>query len=237
MMTGEKLEFNRQNSENEQIRQLQLELKRAQMDQHFIFNVLASIEYFLFKKDTQSAREYLKKFSPLIRQTLNNSRRTYITLQEDMCALKRYIELELFRLDIKHEVKIELDEKIDPTTICTQGLLIQPFVENAIKHGMSNAHKPCQLLVKITMLENELHCVVQDDGCGRDKKLIHLNSICSGITITQERLQYLHNHFRTRYVFRITDLVDSHGNAAGTNVQFTLPYEQMENMNMENNCI
>ena len=87
------------------------------------------------------------------------------------------------------------------------------------------------------MLENELHCVVQDDGCGRDKKLIHLNSICSGITITQERLQYLHNHFRTRYVFRITDLVDSHGNAAGTNVQFTLPYEQMENMNMENNCI
>lgn len=237
MITGEKVENNTQLSENEQIRQLQLELRKAQMDQHFIFNVLASIEYFLYKNDTQSARDYLKRFSQLIRQTLNNSRRKYITLQEDLCALKLYTELELFRLDKEHEVKIELDEKIDPSSICTQALLIQPFVENAIKHGISNTTKACQLLIKINKLENEIHCVVQDDGCGRDKKLVPLNPICSGIIITQERLQYLHNHFQTRYVFQINDLVDQNGNPSGTSVQFTLPFEQRENMNMENRCI
>lgn len=114
-------------------------------------------------------------------------------------------------MDVKHEVKIELDEKIDPTTICTEGLLIQPFVENAIKHGINTISKACQILIKVSNLENELHCVVQDNGRGRDKKLIHLNSVCSGITITQERLQYLHNHFRTRYVFQMNDLVDQNG--------------------------
>lgn len=140
-------------------------------------------------------------------------------------------------MDVKHEVKIELDEKIDPTTICTEGLLIQPFVENAIKHGINTISKACQILIKVSNLENELHCVVQDNGRGRDKKLIHLNSVCSDITITQERLQYLHNHFRTRYVFQMNDLVDQNGHAAGTSVQFTLPFQLSENVSMENRCI
>lgn len=199
------------------------------MNQHFVFNVLTSIEYYLVKNNAQSAREYLKKFSQLIRKTLDHSRRKHISLQEDLCTLKHYIELELFRLGNNHTYEIDVCDKIDADQVLTQSLLIQPFVENAIKHGLRYKNQDGHLVVKINMVKNELRCTVRDDGAGRDKKLVHLNHICSGIAITQERLQYLHDRFQTRYDFQIDDIFNENGSPGGTIVNFTLPYILKEN--------
>jgi LytS/YehU family sensor histidine kinase len=224
MISKKKLDYNKQSKENEQVRQLELELRNAQINHHFVFNVLASIEYFLIKNDKDSARLYLNKFSQLIRKTLNNSRRKYITLEQDLCTLSQYIELELFRLGNNHQFEIDVCDKIDTSDLFIQPLLIQPFVENAIKHGLQKKNKSCRLQIKITLVNKELCCIVKDDGAGRDKKLVCINHNSSGISITQERLQYLHDHFQTRYAFQINDLKDKDGNPEGTCVDFTLPY-------------
>ena len=237
MRTTEKLNFKGQVSESEQVRQLQLELRNAQMNQHFVFNVLVSIEYYLVKNNAQSAREYLVKFSKLIRQTLNNSRRKYISLEEDLSTLKHYIELELFRLGNNHQFDILVCDQTDPSAILTQPLLIQPFVENAIKHGLKRKNKTCHLLVKISLVNDELFCTVEDDGVGRDKKLVQMNHVCSGISITQERLQYLHDRFQSRYVFEINDLLDDEGKPSGTRVHFTLPFQLKQNVEMRDQGI
>lgn len=232
MIIADQLKYKEKKAVNEQIRQLQLELRNAQMNQHFVFNVLASIEYYLVKNNAQSARDYLKKFAQLIRQSLNNSRRKFISLEDDLATLKQYIELELFRLGNNHQFTIEVSDEIDASEILTQPLLIQPFVENAIKHGLRIRNKNCHLLIKISKVENELLCIVQDDGAGRDKKPLRLNHACCGIAITQERLQYLHNCFQTKYAFQINDLKDKNGVSEGTSVHFTLPFVMKENVEL-----
>ncbi|HET6225043.1 MAG TPA: histidine kinase [Bacteroidia bacterium] len=224
MISKKEPDYKKQSKENEQIRQLELELRSAQMNHHFIFNVLASIEYFLVKNNSETARAYLNKFSQLIRKTLYNSRRKYITLEEDLCTLIHYIELEFLRLGNMHQLEIDVDEKINASDFLIQPLLIQPFVENAIKHGLQNKKSSSHLQIKISFVKNELCCIVKDDGAGRDKKLIHMNHNCSGISITQERLKYLHERFHTRYAFQINDLEKEGGTPTGTSVQFNIPY-------------
>ncbi|MEX0967506.1 MAG: two-component regulator propeller domain-containing protein [Bacteroidia bacterium] len=202
---------------------------RAQMNPHFIFNSLTSIQHYIANNDPEAARNYLTKFSSLMRKILNNSNQDYITLEEELETLKLYVELEALRFEDKFEYLVEMDPEIDPENMEVPALLLQPYVENAIKHGLINREGRGYLKV-ILKKENEwIRCIIEDNGIGREKaqmikasKQLQYKSL--GMQMTQNRLEILHE-LGDKHVFKITDLKDDKGNPAGTRVEILIPLE------------
>ena len=209
----------------EEVKQLEMNVRKAQMNPHFMFNALSSIEYFIFKNEPQQARNYLNKFAQLMRLTLDNSKENYIQLIDDVNALKFYIELEFLRLKTyPHHFEIKLDPAINPDIILVPALLIQPFVENAIWHGLQKKERAGKLSIKLTLQKQELICTIEDDGGGMEKTKPLSNRKSSGIQITKERLNLIHALLRTSSRFTIEDIKDENGTVEGTRVQFNMPY-------------
>lgn len=210
---------------NEKVKQLEMDVRKAQMNPHFMFNALTSIEYFILKNDSQNARNYLNKFAQLMRLTLENSRDNYIPLKEELNALKLYIELEFLRLkNHDHTFEIRVSNDINPEKIIVPALLIQPFVENAIWHGLQKKQVPGKLVVKIAFHEKDLICIVEDDGKGIDAIILQSGRKSSGITITKERLTLIHSILKTTNKFYLENIKNKQGDSIGTFVKFNLPY-------------
>ena len=208
-----------------EVKQLEMNVRKAQMNPHFMFNALSSIEYFIFKNEPQQARNYLNKFAQLMRLTLDNSKENYIQLIDDINALKFYIELEFLRLKTyPHHFEIKLDPEINPDIILVPALLIQPFVENAIWHGLQKKDRAGKLSIELTLQEHELICIIEDDGGGMEKTKPLSNRKSSGIQITKERLNLIHALLKTSSRFIIEDIKDENGSIGGTRVQFNIPY-------------
>jgi len=208
-----------------------LELKqhslRQQMNPHFIFNTLNSIQYYVLDKDTKSSHKYLSMFAKLMRFTLDNSRYSNIMLKNEIQALELYLELEILRFDdkISYTIVIENDDlmynKI-PT------LILQPFVENAIWHGLMHKDKPGHILIRIEEKNQNLHCFIEDDGVGRNnntlEKSIHNKPHKSlGTTILKERLGLLNSIYKDDFRVLYYDLKNEFGEACGTKVEIILP--------------
>ena len=210
---------------NETIQELETNVKKTQMNPHFMFNALTSIEYFISKNEAGKAKTYLNNFAQLMRLTLDNSRDNYIPLQDDLDALKFYIQLEFLRMEEhKHQFKITIEEGIDTENIVVPALLIQPFVENAIWHGLQNKESEGRLAIYMSFQNQNLQCIVEDDGGGiKVKKQPQRKS--SGIQITKERLTLIHGMLNTQYKFEINDLVNEFGNKIGTSILFYMPYK------------
>jgi ligand-binding sensor domain-containing protein len=197
---------------------------RAQMNPHFIFNSLNSINSFIIDNKTHLASDYLTKFSRLIRLILDNSRSEIISLEKELEAMKLYTLMESIRFNNKFKYKIQIDENISTENIKIPPMTIQPYVENAIWHGIM--HKQGDGTVKICVKqpkENELEIVIDDDGIGRAKSAeIKKNSGSTnkshGLAITQQRLE-LHND---RNQIETIDKYDEQGNATGTRVVIRL---------------
>jgi ligand-binding sensor domain-containing protein/two-component sensor histidine kinase len=200
---------------------LDLEQKalRLQMNPHFIFNTLNSIQGLIATKDNKTARLYLSRFSKLMRQILENSREDHITLDEEFESLKNYIELQQFThsVEISFEVDCEeslLDHPVPP-------LLLQPFVENAILHGLV-AQGGGSIHIRAVMREKLVEVVVEDDGIGRaasaEKRPYSHKS--AGLEVTRSRLSLLHNEDGPDNFFTVSD-VEPHG----TRVTILLPYQ------------
>lgn len=208
----------------DKVKQLEMNARKAQMNPHFMFNALSSIEYFIFKNNPDKARNYLGNFAELMRLTLNNSRIDYISIADDLNALKFYIELEFLRLDaIPHHLEIKVDRNVDIHSILIPALLIQPFAENAILHGLQTKLIPGHLCINLYFEGNELHCIIEDDG-GGIKKMHQSHRKSSGIQITKERLTLIHELLNTSYRFSIEDIKDDHEIVTGTRVDFNMPY-------------
>ncbi len=141
---------------------------RAQMNPHFIFNCLSSINNFVLKNETEAASDYLTKFSRLIRTVLNNSKRSFIPLEDELEMVRLYLEMESLRFKGSFTYRIDRDEKIEPSTIFIPPLLIQPFVENAIWHGLLHKADPGgRLDISVKVEKNILICIIEDNGVGR----------------------------------------------------------------------
>lgn len=212
---------------HEKVRSLEMDVRKAQMNPHFMFNALASIEYFILKNDPAQASHYLSKFSKLMRLTLDNSKNNFVPLHDELEALTFYIELEFLRLGTdNHTFEIKVNEKIDTDQICVPPLIIQPFVENAIWHGLQEKDQPGKLFIDIDLNESELTCIIEDDGVGIRKHAVATtgNRKSSGISITKERLTLIHNILHTSSKFSITDGILENINATGTKVKFNMPY-------------
>lgn len=208
----------------EQVKQLEMDIRKAQMNPHFMFNALTSIDYFIMKHNSQLARNYLEKFANLMRLTLDNSRNDYIYIEDDLKALKYYVELEFLRLkDQAHTFELDIDNQIKEEEIAVPALLIQPFVENAIWHGLQKKQIPGRLSVKLQFIENALMCIIEDNGGGMmgGKPIVKRKS--SGIEITKERLHLIHVLLKTNYQFEIENVYEE-GQVTGTRVQFSMPY-------------
>jgi len=202
---------------------------RAQMNPHFIFNCLNSIKLYTIENDSATASEYLTKFSQLIRLVLENSRSEKVTLEKEIETLKLYIEMEAMRFKNKVRYCVKIDKNIDAAYIEIPPLLIQPYVENAIWHGLM--HKKEGGLVNIHIaIEDEhlLHVEISDNGVGRamaeeykSKSVTKQKSF--GLKMTSERIDVINQLYQTNTSVKIIDEKDASNNACGTKVIIKIP--------------
>ncbi|MGE0088316.1 MAG: histidine kinase, partial [Bacteroidales bacterium] len=191
----------------EKIAELELKALRSQMNPHFIFNAMNSIQNYMLDNDVDTALSYLSDFAKLIRITLDNVSKKFVTLEEELNYLKYYLSLEQMRFDKKFEAIINLPNEFDYNQILVPPMIIQPFIENSIKHGFVN--KLDKGLIKIDFFISdqgtnaELHCIIEDNGIGRAKsKQMNQNQPnkqnSRGTKITTERLALLNQTYQRK---------------------------------------
>jgi LytS/YehU family sensor histidine kinase/ligand-binding sensor domain-containing protein len=215
---------------NEQIAQLELASLRSQMNPHFIFNSLNSIHKYIWENKPEDASEYLIKFSKLVRMILENSKEKEVPLADEINLLHLYIELEHRRCNGKFNYSITVDEKVDAGNIAIPSMIVQPYVENAIWHGLVQKIGNGTLYVSFTINNNHLECIIEDDGIGREKameiKLLKQDTHKSlGLGITSKRVGLLYNEKGETASVEVIDKKDRSGNSTGTKVILLLPLQ------------
>ncbi|PLW92423.1 MAG: hypothetical protein C0592_10900 [Marinilabiliales bacterium] len=209
--------------------ELEQKALRLQMNPHFIFNSLNSIQSFIIQNDTDKAIGYLAKFSKLMRLILASSRETYIALEDELALLRHYLELEQLRFSEQFKYELFVEPSIDEEFTGIPPMIIQPYVENAILHGLMNKKEEKGMLsIKIWEKEDQVLCIVEDNGVGRKKAQQikeegGLSQKSQGIMITKERLEILNRRNKEKISVEIIDLYDSNGNASGTRVRLKIP--------------
>lgn len=211
-----------------EIADLRLKALKAQMNPHFVFNSLSSIQESILTGKTDAAAKYLGKFSKLIRMVLDFSDAKTITLQQETEYLQLYLELESFRFD-NFSFSINVNKDIDMAFTKIPPMLVQPFIENAIKHGLAHKHGNKNLCIDFNETEDErLLVTITDNGIGREASSIinaarQFSHQSKGIKITENRLQLMQEKDAT--LLTVTDNKDAEGNATGTTVTIQIPLQ------------
>lgn len=212
-------------------RNLEIEQKllRAQMNPHFIFNSLNSVQGFISANDSFKAMSFLSKFGHLLRNILENSRKNLINLESELATLKLYIEMEKLRYKDAFDYEILVDKALDLESIMIPPLIIQPFVENAIKHGLDPKKEKGKLLISINKEGSQIQITINDNGIGRKKsnELSHSTKKhhkSFGVELTNERLENIGKTMGAKASLQIADSKDDNGNVCGTMVVLTIPY-------------
>ena len=211
---------------NTKLGEMKLMALRSVMSPHFIFNVLNSIQYFIAKNDRLNAITYLSTFSKLIRSILTHSVNNKIKLTDEIDMLKNYVQLEMVRFENKFNFVLNVDPEVDVESIEIPSLLIQPYVENAILHGLYNKKGEGTLKIDIYEENDAVIFQIEDDGIGREaaKKLREQNfpsHKSMGLNITQERLQLINQ--KHNVLFEVEDLLNESG-PVGTRVRIGVRY-------------
>ena len=209
----------------------EMNLLRAQMNPHFIFNALNSIHNCILQKDTQTAASSLTKFSRLIRRILESTRQAVVSLENEISNLELYIQLEQMRFSNKFNYKISIDPEIDINQLNIPPLLLQPFVENSIWHGLMPSKNIGEILIDIRKQGENLHIKITDNGIGRKraseiKNKEHNVHTSHGISITKDRLNVFNNQSMNSESFTIIDLYNDEGVPTGTQVEFDLAIQK-----------
>ena len=212
---------------SEELQTLEMKALRAQMNPHFLFNCLNSINTMILNDEPDNASKYLSKFSKLVRLMLENSEQPEISLKDELETLEAYIQLESIRFNHKMEYKIEVDANIDQEATYLPSMVLQPFVENAIWHGLLHKDKKGRLTIAVNENTDNLLCSIIDNGVGREKsmtfrKQVGLKKKSMGIKITSERLKLLTKQ-KIKDVINIIDLKDKDNNPLGTQVNIQIP--------------
>lgn len=207
---------------------------RLQMNPHFIFNSLNSIRYYILKQETPKAAEFIADFAHLLRMVLHHSKQTNIKLSEELEALQLYLQFEQERLHHKFTYTIQVESPIDPNVLAIQPLLIQPFVENAVWHGISPLdHNEGKVAVIIRDDDNDQHfeIIIDDNGVGRKVSAKNRTTTRKsyGLSIVAERLDVMNQVMQTRQGYSFIDKVDEAGNALGTRVVIRVAKRRYEN--------
>lgn len=204
---------------------------RLQMNPHFIFNSLNSIQSFVLNNDTDKAIHYLAKFSQLMRQILTNSNETFVPLSEELKALVYYMEIEQLRFDNKFTFEIHTPAGLEAEFVEIPPMIIQPYIENAIIHGLINKQENGKIDIRVEMQGDILHWEIEDNGIGREASRalrdgFSLHRKSRGMMITRQRLEILNTGPDQRYGVQVVDLKAESGNAAGTKVIINMPVRE-----------
>lgn len=207
------------------ITELEMQALKAQINPHFVFNCLNSIKGFIYDKDYKQADKYLDKFADLMRSTIDNSDASIISLHDEMIYLDNYLQLEQLRFEDKFVYKIGIGSEVKKETVYVPAMLLQPYVENAIRHGMRFLeNKKGQINIAATIQDNMLVCEIDDNGIGREKAVelkskMHIEYQSRGMNISRRRAELYH-------IDQIViDKKDNAGNAAGTTIIVKIPLD------------
>lgn len=214
---------------DKKLTEIELKAIRAQINPHFIFNCLNSIQLFVMQRDYEYAQKYLSDFSYLIRKTLDFSRRNFISLADEITYLNTYLGLEKMRFENRMEYEIVVDPVIATAELEIPAMLLQPYVENAVKHGMTNPRQPTgQLSIYFNQVASDmLECIIADNGIGiaRSKSLRMLpkHHQSSGMEISQNRAELLNKMYNTEIHIEIIDRSSDDDSDSGTTVKILIP--------------
>ena len=213
-------------SMNDQLSKAKLEALRSQMNPHFIFNCINSIDALIQSNDKYYATVYLNKFAKLLRNILDSSRQNTVTLSKDLETLQLYIELEKFRNENKFSAAIEADEELLQDDYKVPPLIVQPFVENSILHGLRyRDDNEGKLSISVTKQLNCIQYIIEDNGLGRNNNNKHTqkDKTSYGITMSNERVRLFNNEEKASV--KIIDLFET-GKPSGTRVEVLLKIDE-----------
>ena len=213
---------------NQQLAEVQLAALRSQMNPHFIFNALNSIKKFVIANEPANAEKYLGKFSKLIRSILDNSRSGMVTVEKELQLLKLYLDLEQLRFGTKLKYSITVSENIQPGDIDIPSMIVQPFVENAMLHGIMHREDGGEVVITFLQHVDWLEIMIEDNGVGREKSAEYKSENAEphhsiGIEVATKRLQALKKNNDTPAGISITDLKNVAGIGIGTRVIIAIP--------------
>jgi tetratricopeptide (TPR) repeat protein len=221
----------RQNKLTASQQRIELEQKqlRAQMNPHFIFNCLNSIQHFVVDNDVKNANKYLSGFASLMRQTLENSKERTITLRKELTYLENYLSLELMRFEEKFTYEINCAENINKDSIEIPSMIIQPFIENAIRHGLCYLKdRMGKLSIRFYLKDSHLFCEIDDNGIGREQsqKLKMLSDKVyesQGMELTRRRLALVSKSSGSDYQIEVIDKKNTDNKPEGTAIIIKFP--------------
>lgn len=214
---------------NKLMAEYQITALQAQMNPHFIFNAINTIQGYILERKEEDAYGYLAKFSKLIRMVLHNSQEKLLSLEQELKMLNLYIELEQLRFDNRFDYLLLISEEVETEEVYIPGMLLQPYIENAIWHGIVNLEnsRRGKLTIEMTLQDELLKITITDNGVGREmsksfKKDQHHKSV--GLEITGKRLEVMNQLYGEKTAsVAVTDLFDNDRNPAGTKVEITIP--------------
>ncbi len=210
---------------------LALRSLRSQMNPHFIFNSLNSVNSYIAQNNERMANKYLSEFSQLMRQVLENSKHDFVTIASELEIIELYLKLEHSRFSDKFNYTVDIDKKINLNEIRIPPMLIQPYIENAVWHGLRYKESKGMLTVKLKKENDFITAIITDDGIGRkysqEYKTKHQKAGSStGMKNTHNRLNIINEVYKTRYKVSIDDLDKEEG--TGTVVEIRIPVNQIE---------
>ncbi|MCK9421703.1 MAG: histidine kinase [Bacteroidales bacterium] len=207
---------------------LEQKLLRSQMNPHFIFNSLTNIQNFILTEKPDKASIYLSKFAMLVRNILDNSVEEYVVLEKEISTIENYLELQKVRFSGKFDYSIHIADEIDTDTLKIPPMLAQPFIENAIEHGIKHRETPGHIDISFSLKDHVLIFEVEDNGIGRQKAheiriLKDPEHKSMATSLTRERLANLNRKMKEKIRLEIFDLKNAIGEASGTKVTFGIP--------------
>jgi tetratricopeptide (TPR) repeat protein len=207
---------------------IEQQMMRSQMNPHFLFNSLNSIKLYIINNEKENAIYYLNKFSKLIRAILSNSQEKEISLKEELETMELYVNIESIRFNEKLNYEVIIADNIDTESIKIPSLILQPFIENSIWHGLSNKDGEKHLKLFVNRIGDELRFEIVDNGIGRalaqkikETKVSKQTSI--GLKLTKERLENFAKNLNKSMTMEFEDLMDSQNRPLGTKAIITLP--------------
>ncbi|HPR62074.1 MAG TPA: histidine kinase, partial [Prolixibacteraceae bacterium] len=208
--------------------ELESKLFRSLMNPHFIFNALGSIQSFLYQNEAEKAAAYLGNFSKLTRAILTNSNKELITLEEEIEALKNYVEIEQMRKRDCFKFELHIDENVETDFVYVLPTMLQPFVENAIHHGMKNLDcSKGKIEIDIKQFDKFVQIIICDNGPGIktsfETQPSQPNHKSMGMKIFKERIRLFEKKYKKTVKFVIDDLSDRDANLSGTMVKIEFP--------------
>jgi len=206
-----------------QLMELEVLALRAQMNPHFIFNCLNSIKSLMQEQDTEKGITYLTTFSKLIRTLFNNADKKLISLYDEIETCKFYLQLEALRFDAKFTYAVNVDETIDLKSVQVPALIIQPFIENAIWHGIVPRNSTGHVILNVLRKDECIEIVIEDNGIGREasqqnKSASSLAHQSKGVNLTKSRLELNNQLQQLQAELQTIDKIDENGMATGTTV-------------------